>query len=171
MFLNTSFPNVKEITESMAAYAHTSKHILSRFHDSPAQGDVKDAILCVGDGSTPRSAALFALFFPNWECYSIDPQLQEVRKYLEFASSLGIHQDTCERDQKAETQHGGNAPRTTCDVGGRSKSPHRRGLHSKSAYSMQTSRCRDDPLPSFLPASDEFGGVRGYCRCSHASLL
>ena len=91
MFLNTSFPNVKEITESMAAYAHTSKHILSRFHDSLAQGDVKDAILCVGDGSTPRSAALFALFFPNWECYSIDPQLQEVRNQLGFASFLGIY--------------------------------------------------------------------------------
>ena len=73
-----SYPNVKEITESMAASAHTSKFILSRMNDAPPEGNVKDVILCVGDGSTPRSAALFALFFPNWECYSIDPQLQEV---------------------------------------------------------------------------------------------
>lgn len=74
----SSYPNVKEITESMAAYAHTSKFILSRMNDAPPEGSLKDVILCVGDGSTPRSAALFALFFPNWECYSIDPQLQEV---------------------------------------------------------------------------------------------
>ncbi|KAK8822370.1 hypothetical protein WA577_005534, partial [Blastocystis sp. JDR] len=72
------FPNDKEVTEAMAAYAHTKKYVIPEMTDKPAEGDLKDAILCVGDGSTPRSAALFALHFPSWECYSIDPQLKEV---------------------------------------------------------------------------------------------
>ena len=62
----------------MAAYAHVSRNILSVMHDDPPKDARKDVILCVGDGSTPRSAAVFALFYPDWECYSIDPQLQEV---------------------------------------------------------------------------------------------
>lgn len=62
----------------MAAYAHAKKYVIPEMTDKPAEGDLKDAILCVGDGSTPRSAALFALHFPSWECYSIDPQLKEV---------------------------------------------------------------------------------------------
>ena len=62
----------------MAAYAHAARNILAVMHDDPPKDARKDVILCVGDGSTPRSAALFALCYPDWECYSIDPQLQEV---------------------------------------------------------------------------------------------
>ena len=68
---------MKEITESVAAYAHASKYIFSEM-DCVSKGVVRDAILCIGDGSTPRSAAMFALYKPDWECYSIDPQLREV---------------------------------------------------------------------------------------------
>lgn len=69
---------MKEITESVAAYVHASKYILSQQIEPPSQGVVRDTIFCVGDGSTPRSAAMFALYNPSWECYSIDPQLREV---------------------------------------------------------------------------------------------
>jgi hypothetical protein len=37
----------------------------------------QDAIVCVGDGSTPRTAALFAYRLPHVQCYSIDPALVE----------------------------------------------------------------------------------------------
>ena len=76
--LNSRYPNDKEVTEAMAAYVHTERAIMPHMTESPSQGVLRDAILCIGDGSTPRSAALFALHFPSWECYSIDPQLREV---------------------------------------------------------------------------------------------
>lgn len=76
--LNSRYPNDKEVTEAMAAYVHTEKAIMPHMTESPSQGALRDVILCIGDGSTPRSAALFALHFPSWECYSIDPQLREV---------------------------------------------------------------------------------------------
>ena len=50
---------------------------------------VEDAILCIGDGSTPRSAAIFALYHPDWQCYSVDPQLQEVS--LTYCNEIGIY--------------------------------------------------------------------------------
>ena len=77
----------------MAAYVHVSRHVLSLMRDNPNEGLLKDVILCVGDGSTPRSAALFALFFPNWECISVDPQLQDVIKRCDI-DNLGIHPNT-----------------------------------------------------------------------------
>lgn len=70
---------MKELTESMAVYYHTHNYILSKQEIKESYGVVKDAILCIGDGSTPRSASIFALSYPEWQCYSIDPQLQEVR--------------------------------------------------------------------------------------------
>lgn len=78
------FPDAKEVTESMAAFAHLTGIIFpNSVHNHPCIEDVSqetrsnDAIVCIGDGSTPRSAALFALSIKNWECYSIDPQLKE----------------------------------------------------------------------------------------------
>lgn len=62
----------------MAAYVHAKKFVIPEMTDLPTDENKKDVILCIGDGSTPRSAALFALHFPSWECYSIDPQLKEV---------------------------------------------------------------------------------------------
>ena len=74
----------------MAAYVHVSRHVLSLMRDNPSEGVLKDVILCVGDGS----AALFALFFPGWECFSVDPQLQDVPKRC-GSEHLGIHSNTC----------------------------------------------------------------------------
>lgn len=36
----------------------------------------RDAFILVGDGSTPRTAALFAHMAPSWRCVSVDPQLK-----------------------------------------------------------------------------------------------
>jgi len=74
LLLNKLFPNAKEITESMAAYNAVRSHIIDRFNIR--YDDENIALVCVGDGSTPRTAALFA-FRSNWQCFSIDPKLRD----------------------------------------------------------------------------------------------
>lgn len=73
------FPNAKEITESMSAY-HAVRWLLG-----PQAGlrfdDPNVALVAVGDGSTPRTAALFA-FRSAWKCYSIDPRLRASEFYI-----------------------------------------------------------------------------------------
>jgi hypothetical protein len=66
------FPNAKEITESMAAYSAVKKYIVHAM--GFALDDDSINIVCVGDGSTPRTAALFA-FRSKWKCWSIDPNM------------------------------------------------------------------------------------------------
>ena len=68
------FPNAKEWTESMATYNAVRK-CLKRF----ALNDSRVSLVSVGDGHTPRTAALFA-FRTAWQCYSIDPNVA-VRDY------------------------------------------------------------------------------------------
>lgn len=63
------FPNGKEITESMGAF-----HAVRRF--SPWRFDDPSVTLAaIGDGVTPRTAALFA-FRSKWDCISIDPAMR-----------------------------------------------------------------------------------------------
>lgn len=62
------FPNVKEITESMAAFT-ASARLVDR-----SRSDV--LCVAVGDGVTPRTATLCA-FLSKWQCWSIDPNLRE----------------------------------------------------------------------------------------------
>lgn len=69
------FPNAKEITESMAMYNAVSKYGDFKL-DDPEVG-----VTVVGDGSTPRTAALFA-FRSAWQSYSIDPNLRAKSSYL-----------------------------------------------------------------------------------------
>lgn len=66
------FPDVKELTESMAAVDAVFTHL--RDDVDPADPNVH--LVSVGDGSTPRTAALFA-FMTQWTCVSIDPQLKQ----------------------------------------------------------------------------------------------
>jgi hypothetical protein len=81
------FPNAKELAESMAAFnavrdycvlRRESKHRramcnerkgILRFEDSSV------TLVAVGDGTTPRTAVLFA-FRTAWRCVSIDPALR-----------------------------------------------------------------------------------------------
>lgn len=66
------FPNAKEITESMAAVAAMRAH-LWRYGYSPSDKEV--TLISVEDGSTPRTAALFAVR-TAWQCIAIDPRLR-----------------------------------------------------------------------------------------------
>ncbi|CAF4573016.1 unnamed protein product, partial [Rotaria magnacalcarata] len=76
------FPNAKEITESYAVWAALRRFIFSRFEKSssksidsiPSTDHRQNAIIVVGDGMTPRTAALCAYLTKGlWQCYSIDP--------------------------------------------------------------------------------------------------
>jgi hypothetical protein len=63
-------PNAKELTETMAAFNAVRKHLRNAF-------DLKDqsvSLVSVGDGATPRMAALFAML-TKWKCFSVDPLL------------------------------------------------------------------------------------------------
>ena len=66
------FPNAKELTESMAAYNALRSKV--RAFDL---GDPEVTLIAVADGSTPRTAALFA-FRTAWQCISIDPRLKKL---------------------------------------------------------------------------------------------
>jgi hypothetical protein len=65
------YPNAKEITESLAAYSAARKYGKKLF---PFE-DRKTSMISVGDGASPRTAAMFA-FRSAWQCYSIDPNLK-----------------------------------------------------------------------------------------------
>ncbi|MDP2364980.1 MAG: hypothetical protein Q8M94_14575 [Ignavibacteria bacterium] len=64
----------KEITESQAAYHAVKNHLLKQCDIS--LNDPNNVLIAVGDGNTPRTAALFA-FRSKWKCFSVDPRLKE----------------------------------------------------------------------------------------------
>lgn len=68
-----AFNTAKDISESMAAIQAAIKHGLSHHPQEPKK-NVK--CLCIGDGSTPRTAVL-ACYWRQWSCVSIDPALHE----------------------------------------------------------------------------------------------
>eukprot|EP00189_Rhodosorus_marinus_P004715 CAMPEP_0113957274 /NCGR_PEP_ID=MMETSP0011_2-20120614/2673_1 /TAXON_ID=101924 /ORGANISM="Rhodosorus marinus" /LENGTH=366 /DNA_ID=CAMNT_0000967807 /DNA_START=260 /DNA_END=1360 /DNA_ORIENTATION=- /assembly_acc=CAM_ASM_000156 len=75
------FPDGKELAESMATYAAVRAHMFRANPDDPEdvprlRSDDKSITgIFVGDGSTPRTAALFA-FRTSWTCISIDPAMK-----------------------------------------------------------------------------------------------
>mmetsp|Transcript_23041 Transcript_23041/g.64835 ORF Transcript_23041/g.64835 Transcript_23041/m.64835 type:complete len:370 (-) Transcript_23041:55-1164(-) len=66
------FPNAKELSESFACFAAVRAHLGDLFRPR----DPEVTVLVVGDGATPRTAALFA-FRTAWRCVSVDPLLEE----------------------------------------------------------------------------------------------
>lgn len=77
------WPNSKEITESMGAFEAVRKHVLpgETYIDRDKNFGRDDiVIVSVGDGSTPRTAALFACR-SRWDCYSIDPNLRSEKTW------------------------------------------------------------------------------------------
>lgn len=65
------FTSAKDVSESMAALQAASQHGVIPKNDKSSR--VK--CLCIGDGSTPRTAVL-ACFTKKWDCVSIDPALK-----------------------------------------------------------------------------------------------
>lgn len=72
------FPNAKEITESFSIYAIV-RDVLGLDLADPTI-----AMLCVGDGRVPRTAATFALR-SAWTCFSVDPAMK-----VRWGASFGL---------------------------------------------------------------------------------
>jgi hypothetical protein len=66
------YPDAKEITESAAAFRAVWARGLGLFDPS----DPSVVMIAVGDGASPRTAAMFA-FRTAWTCYSVDPNLKD----------------------------------------------------------------------------------------------
>lgn len=73
------YPNVKEISESMSAYMAVAQNISNHREGPMSFGDKDTQCLVVGDGSRPRTGALFACM-TRWNVCSIDPALSQ-KKY------------------------------------------------------------------------------------------
>lgn len=78
------FPDAKEVTESYGALNAVSTKLKQYDFEDPTV-----TLVSVGDGTTPRTAALFA-FRTKWNCISIDPLLKDCQYYEE-----NVHQLTC----------------------------------------------------------------------------
>ncbi|KAF0717435.1 Aste57867_2288 [Aphanomyces stellatus] len=65
------FPDAKEVTESMGLF-----NAARRFLSMDDADEATDGIVVVGDGSTPRTAVMFAHRTKGWTCYSIDPEMR-----------------------------------------------------------------------------------------------
>lgn len=70
------FPNTKEITETFSAYAAARRFLIADY----ARDDPSVVLVAVGDGSTPRTAAMFALM-TKWTCISVDPNLNPAKDW------------------------------------------------------------------------------------------
>jgi len=66
------YPDAKEITESFGAF-NAVRTKLKKLYDL---NDPHVNLISVGDGRTPRTAALFA-FKTKWNCISVDPNLNQ----------------------------------------------------------------------------------------------
>lgn len=90
------FPNFKEVTESFGCY----DAIRRRLRNQVDLGDPNVLLVSVGDGSTPRTAATFAMR-SSWNCFSVDPNMgprfignQEERLKLSGGKPVGIERLT-----------------------------------------------------------------------------
>jgi hypothetical protein len=76
------YPNAKEWTEAVACYEAVRKHVATRPQFAIRNPMV--SLVAIGDGSTPRAAAMFSTR-SIWQCYSVDPHMKwrNVRPRLE----------------------------------------------------------------------------------------
>ncbi|OWZ16112.1 hypothetical protein PHMEG_00010150 [Phytophthora megakarya] len=72
------FPYAKEVTESMALFNAVRRYIEPKTKGETQKDNGKhDGIVVVGDGNTPRTAAMFAFRMRGWKCYSVDPAMEK----------------------------------------------------------------------------------------------
>ncbi|KAG3071440.1 hypothetical protein PI124_g21143 [Phytophthora idaei] len=72
------FPDAKEVTESMALFNAVRRYVEPKNKGESLKENGKyDGITVVGDGNTPRTAAMFAFRMRGWKCYSVDPAMEK----------------------------------------------------------------------------------------------
>ena len=69
---NNLFPDAKELSESFGAFNAWRNHLSTTFRAD----DDDVTLISVGDGQTPRTAALFA-YRTKWQCIAVDPEMNE----------------------------------------------------------------------------------------------
>lgn len=84
------FPNMKEVSESMAAY-RACKRALPSYE---LLGDKSVKAIDVGCGGTPRTAALFA-FRTAWDCHAVDPCVNDGKDWSRV-ERLHVHKMSIE---------------------------------------------------------------------------
>lgn len=77
------FPDAKELSESFACFHAARSRLSARF----AASDPAVTMLAIGDGLTPRTAALFA-FRTAWTCIAIDPLMREPDRWASEVERL-----------------------------------------------------------------------------------
>ncbi|KAL7541787.1 hypothetical protein ACHAXR_011214 [Thalassiosira sp. AJA248-18] len=82
-----AFTSAKDVSESMGAIQAACQHGLLKDKKN-AKKNIK--CLCIGDGSTPRTAVL-ACFLKKWDCISIDPALHEVWQGVQPKGVRGLN--------------------------------------------------------------------------------
>lgn len=69
------FPNIKEVAESMSMFYAVEEKLMK--WDPVIDRKAENInVVVVGDGTKPRTAAVFA-FNMRWKCWSIDPDMRE----------------------------------------------------------------------------------------------
>ena len=101
------FPDAKELTESFAANNAARSFLYPRVAGRRRVDPADAAVTCVavGDGNTPRTAALFA-FLTRWQCVAVDPEMVEWR---EWEKRRGVVDDS-EADARGGTGDALDAP-------------------------------------------------------------
>ena len=101
------FPDAKELTESFAANNAARSFLYPRGAERGRVDPADAAVTCVavGDGNTPRTAALFA-FLTRWQCVAVDPEMVEWR---EWGKRRGVVDDG-EADARGGTGDALDAP-------------------------------------------------------------
>lgn len=85
------FPDAKELTESLAVNNAIRTHLAEEF----APGDERVTLIAVGDGNTPRTAALCA-FLTKWQCVAVDPEMIPWEKWRVSRNIVeGMEWSTC----------------------------------------------------------------------------
>lgn len=90
------FPNAKEVSESMAMYAAIKTKL-----KLPINGGFNCVV--VGDGHTPRTAALVAAR-TNYNCYSIDPNMRQNPSWKQI-TRLSIYDSKVENMSMSFDKH------------------------------------------------------------------
>ena len=83
------FPNAKELTESFSIFNAARAHLT----DKEFGFDFSDpavTVIAVGDGYTPRTAALFG-FRTKWRCVSVDPLMTTPSEWEHKVQRLAVH--------------------------------------------------------------------------------
>jgi len=86
------FPNAKEISESMGMYSAVRD---IRMPMGMEYSDPSITVVVVGDGHTPRTAALFAMR-SKWQALSIDPMLRKTEWGIDRLTCIPKKVEDCE---------------------------------------------------------------------------